>query len=89
MKKIDKNQFIESVDTLELTPGQMLAALRNLQGLSQGELSKLTGIAQANISRMEQGHQKIGRERAILLAEALNVHPAVILFPNYQVKYAA
>lgn len=89
IKEIDKNDFIESEDTIDVTPGEMLAAVRKLQGLSQGDLSKLTGIAQANISRMEQGYQKIGRERAIVLAQALKIHPAVILFPNYRVHYNA
>lgn len=89
MNKLNKKEFVESRDTLEVSPGQMLATLRNLQGLSQGDLSRLTGIAQANISRMEQGYQKIGRERAIILAKALKVHPAVILFPNYKIQDAA
>jgi hypothetical protein len=34
---------------------------------------------------MESGRQQIGRERALVLAKALNVHPAVIMFPNYKV----
>lgn len=89
MKKMDKKEFIESQDTLEVTPGEMLATLRNLQGISQGELAKLTGIAQANISLMERDYQKIGRERAIILARALKVHPSVIIFPNYKVECAA
>lgn len=87
MKKIKKSDFVESKDSIAITPGDMLAALRELQGLSQSELAKMTGIAQANISNMEKGRQQIGRERAIVLARVLKVHPAVILFPNYEVKY--
>ena len=85
-KTLRKSDFIVSQDTISATPGEMLAALRELQGLSQGELSRLTGIAQSNISNMEKGRQSIGRERAITLARALKVHPAVILFPNYQLN---
>jgi len=84
MKKINKKDFAPARNTIELTPGEALAALRKLQEISQNELAKRTGIAQANISSMESGRQQIGRDRALLLARALKVHPAVILFPNYE-----
>ena len=87
MKNIKKSDFKLSYDPIEMTPGRMLKVLRELQGHSQNELSKLTGIAQANISRMEKDQQAMGRERALVLAEALKVHPAVLLFPNYEVEY--
>lgn len=89
MRKIQKSNFTESKDTRAVSPSEMLASLRKLQGMSQNELARRTGIAQANISNMEKGHQQIGRDRAIILAKALNVHPAVILFPNYEVEYKA
>ena len=38
---------------------------------------------------MESGRQQIGRERALVLAKALKVHPAIIMFPNYQVGQEA
>ena len=67
----------------------MLATLRNLQGLTQSALAKLTHMTQANISSMESGRQQIGRDRALALAKALKVHPAVIMFPNYRVTDVA
>lgn len=84
MKKIKKSEFVQSHDQIVVTPGEMLATLRKLQGLSQVQLAKLTGMNQANISSLESGRQNMGRERAILLAQALHVHPAVIMFPNYK-----
>ncbi len=87
MKKIKKDEFVEAKDTVHVSPGAMLASLRELQGLSQNDLAKMTGIAQANISSMEKGRQTIGTERAVILAKALHVHPAVILFPNYEVDF--
>lgn len=85
MKKINKKDFVAGEDPVSMTPGKMLATLRQLQELTQSELAKLTGMTQANISNMEAGRQQIGRERALMLAKVLKVHPAVILFPNYQV----
>lgn len=88
-KKINRNEFVHSLDSISMTPGEMLATLRQLQELTQSALGKATGMTQANISNMESGRQQIGRDRALVLAKALNVHPAVILFPNYQVNEAA
>ena len=88
MNKINKSDFVSAKDSLHMEPGIMLKTLRKLQGLSQNDLARKTGIAQANISKMEKGEQQIGRERALVMAKALKVHPAVILFPNYEVEYA-
>lgn len=86
MKRINKNDFIRGQDSIIISPGEMLATLRQLQGLTQSELAKKTRMTQANISSMESGRQQIGRDRAITLAKALKVHPAVIMFPNYQLE---
>lgn len=89
MKRINKKDFITGHDPVSITPGEMLASLRNLQELTQSELAQMTGMTQANISNMESDRQQIGRDRALVLAKALKVHPAVIMFPNYQVEEAA
>lgn len=86
MKKINKNDFVRGQDPIAISPGEMLATLRQLQGLTQSELAKKSRMTQANISSMESGRQQIGRDRAIVLAKALKVHPSVIMFPNYQIE---
>ncbi|OGQ08563.1 MAG: hypothetical protein A3G32_00195 [Deltaproteobacteria bacterium RIFCSPLOWO2_12_FULL_40_28] len=86
MKKINKNDFVKGQDPIAISPGEMLATLRYLQGLTQNELAKKARMTQANISSMESGRQQIGRDRAIVLAKALKVHPAVIMFPNYRIE---
>lgn len=89
MKKINKKEFAPATDSMSVAPGEMLATLRQLQELTQSELAKKAGMTQANISSMESGRQQIGRDRALALAKALKVHPAVIMFPNYVVAEAA
>ena len=42
-------------------------------------------ISQANISAIENGRVDIGKQRANVFAEALNVHPASIMFADYDV----
>ena len=71
-----------------ISPGEMLKILRELQELTQNQLAEATGISQSNISSMETNAKNIGRDRALILARALRVHPAVILFPDYQVEAA-
>jgi len=84
-----KSDFTRAKVHVRLTPGEALKMLRELQNLSQADLSDLTNIAQSNISALENGTRQIGRERAIILAKALNVHPAVILFPDFDMAKAA
>jgi transcriptional regulator with XRE-family HTH domain len=71
--------------TILMTPGEMVKTLRELKGWSQLELSEQTGISQANISAIENGRVEIGKQRAIVFAEAFNVHPASIMFADYDV----
>ncbi len=66
-----------------MSPGAMVRALRELKGWSQIKLAEETGISQANISAIENGRVEIGKQRAIVMAEALNVHPASIMFADY------
>ncbi len=70
-------------------PGEALKMLRELQELSQNELARLTGMNQSNISAIENGTKQMGRERAIVLAKALHVHPAVLLFPDFDMVEVA
>lgn len=49
------------------------------EGLSQVELSGLTGIPQRHISEMEHGKRTIGKEIARRLAKALNVDYRIFL----------
>lgn len=89
MKKINKKEFLPAEIQVTLTPGKMVRILREMLDLSQPELAKLAGMPQSNLSAIETGAREIGRERALSLAKALKVHPAVILFPDYDIKKAA
>jgi transcriptional regulator with XRE-family HTH domain len=63
--------------------------LRELQELSQNELARLTGIPQSTISAIENERVRLGIERAKVLARALKCHPAVLVFPGWDVKAEA
>ena len=62
--KINKNDFIKAKVHAHLTPGEALKFLREQQGLTQGDLSKLTGVSQSNISSLESNARQMGREKS-------------------------
>jgi transcriptional regulator with XRE-family HTH domain len=68
---------------VEVTPGESVRILREMQELSQNQLSELTGIAQATLSAIENGRVNLGVQRAKVLARALKCHPAVLVFPGW------
>ena len=71
---------------VELSVGESVQIIRELQELSQNELAAATGIPQSTISAIERNRVKLGVERAKMLARALRVHPAVLVFPGWEVE---
>ena len=70
---------------IDVSVGESVRILRELQGYSQNELAKLTGIPQATLSAIENDRVRLGVERAKILARALQCHPAVLVFPGWEV----
>jgi transcriptional regulator with XRE-family HTH domain len=70
---------------IDVSAGESVRIIRELQGFSQNELSKLTGIPQATLSAIENDRVRLGVERAQVLARALKCHPAVLVFPGWEV----
>jgi transcriptional regulator with XRE-family HTH domain len=89
MKKFSKKDFVAAKIHRRVPPHEMLRTVRELQELTQQQLAEKTGISQSNISALENGTRKIGRERAMVLAKALKVHPAVILFSDFDMNEVA
>ena len=72
--------------TVEVSVGESVRIMRELQEISQSQLAGLTGIPQPTISGIENDRIKIGIERAKTLALALKCHPAVLVFPGWEIK---
>ena len=71
---------------VDVSVGESVRILRELQGMSQNQLSELTGIPQSTISAIENDRVNLGVERAKILARALKCHPAVLVFPGWDVR---
>ena len=72
---------------IEVTVGESVKIIRELQELSQNELAELTGIPQSTISAIENDRVQLGVERAKVLARALQCHPAVLVFPGWDIEH--
>lgn len=70
---------------IDVSVGESVRIIRELQGYSQNELERLTGIPQATLSAIENDRVRLGVERAKSLARALKCHPAVLVFPGWEV----
>ena len=81
-----RKDFRRARRTVEVTVGESVRIMRELQGLSQNQLSEKSGIPQSTISAIENGRVNLGVERAKTLARALRCHPAVLVFPSWDVR---
>lgn len=77
--------YKEAQKRVDVSIGESVKIIRELQGLSQNELSSLTGIPQSTLSAIEHDKINLGVERAKMLARALKCHPAVLVFPGWDV----
>ena len=83
---MDMKNFRRARKTVDVSVGESVRIIRELQGLSQNELAALTGIPQSTISAIENDRINLGTERAKVLARALRCHPAVLVFPGWDIQ---
>ena len=81
------NDYRIAKRNIEVSVGGSVRVLRELQELSQNELADLTGIPQSTISAIENDRVQLGVERAKVLARALRCHPAVLVFPGWEIEH--
>jgi len=71
---------------VDVSVGESIRIIRELQELSQNSLAEFTGIPQSTISAIENNRVKLGIERAKVLARALKCHPSVLVFPGWDIE---
>ena len=81
------NDYRIAKRNIEVSVGESVKILRELQELSQNEIANLTGIPQSTISAIENDRVRLGVERAKVLARALRCHPAVLVFPGWEIEH--
>ena len=80
-----RSGFRKAPKVVDVSVGESVRIIRELQEFSQNELAELSGIPQSTISAIENDRVSLGVERAKVLARALRCHPAVLVFPGWEV----
>jgi transcriptional regulator with XRE-family HTH domain len=86
MKNSKKRKFVPARPHAKLTTGEVIRMLRELKAWTQAELTERCGISVTNISLLENDKVDIGKKRVEQIAKAFNVHPVIIMFPEYEGK---
>lgn len=81
------NDYRLAKRNVDVSVGESVKILRELQELSQNELARVSGIPQSTISAIENDRVQLGVERAKVLARALHCHPAVLVFPGWDIEH--
>lgn len=84
MKSHGKQKFVPAKPHARLTTGEVIRTLRELKGWTQAELADRCGVSATNISLLENERVEIGKRRAEQIAKAFGIHPAIIMFPEYE-----
>jgi len=84
--KSQRSAFSAARSHAVLSTGEVIRLLREMKGWTQDELARKSGISATNISLLENERVDIGKKRAEQLAKAFGVHPAIIMFPEYETK---
>ncbi len=84
MKEYKESEFVPARRHIVLKTGEVIRMLRDLKGWTQAELAKRSGITATNISLLENDRVEIGKRRAEQIAKAFGIHPAIIMFPEYE-----
>lgn len=80
------NNYKLATKRIDVSVGESVRIIRELQGLSQNNLAELSHIPQSTISAVENDRINLGVERAKTLARVLKCHPAVLVFPGWEVE---
>ena len=80
------NDYRKAKRDIDVSTGASVRIIRELQGFSQNQLSDVSGIPQSTISAIERDRINLGVERAKQLARALKCHPAVLVFPGWDIE---
>ena len=84
MKSKNQNEFVPAKSHVTLTTGKVIRMLRELKGWTREELARRSGITSTNLSLLENDKVDIGKKRVEQLAKAFDIHPAIIMFPEYE-----
>lgn len=72
---------------IDVSVGDSVRIIRELQELSQNDLAELTGIPQATLSAIENNRVNLGIKHTKNLGRALNCYPSVSVFRGWDIDH--
>jgi transcriptional regulator with XRE-family HTH domain len=82
--KMNHKDFVPARSHAFVTTGEVIRILREKKGWTQEDLAQRSKVSATNLSMLENDRLDIGKRRAEQLAKAFGVHPALIMFPEYE-----
>lgn len=82
--KTNRKYFQPAEQHAHVSTGEVIRILRRKKMWTQEDLAKRSHISTSNLSMLENDRLEIGKKRAEQLARAFDVHPAIIMFPEYE-----
>lgn len=83
MKKTNLfRDLLSEIDETPESPGKTVRAIRKHLGLTLKDVEEITGIAESNLSSIENDKIDITKHYAEVLGVVLGLHPSSILYPN-------
>ena len=79
------SEYSKAKRRVQVSLGESVRILCELQELSQKELFRVTHIPQSTLSAIERGLAALSIVRAKTIVRALKCHPAVLVFPGWDV----
>ena len=82
MQKENTTELVSQSRSIEYKLGERIAYLRNRKEWSQATFAAKSNVSQSTIAQIESGRKDPSVTTLIKLAEALEVHPAVLFAGN-------
>lgn len=82
MKKILALEILDDLIVDDVSSGRIIRSRRKNLGLTQEDVSKMTGLQTTFISAIENDKKSLGVQSAIKIAAAIGLHPGTILFSS-------
>ena len=83
---MSKSTYVLARTRIHLSAGDAVRVAREAQEMTQADLAAAADMTQPTLSGIERGKVPLGVERVERLARALRVHPAVLLWPSWDVE---
>jgi transcriptional regulator with XRE-family HTH domain len=82
----DDSDYQPAPKRIDVSVGESVRILRELQDMTQDDLAEATGIAASTLRAIEEDRVILGISEAKVLARALRCHPAVLVFPGWDLE---